>query len=210
MLIRDRIVDFRRVKPSDIRPAARNWRKHPTEQHDALRAVLAEIGFAGASLARLCPDGSLEYIDGHLRAETMPDQPIPTLVTDLTEEEAVKFLAVYDRIGAMAEMDSEALAALLKECDGLGDELTKLAWPDYVRDPLLAADWSPGNPSDDPPGVGNKHSGGTAITLNDAQRLIFERAASEVRAAQGAELGDADCVVFLCERFLQEIKGKAV
>ena len=57
MKIRDRIKSFRRVKASDLAPNPRNWRRHPTEQQDAMRALLAEIGFAGAALARETKDG---------------------------------------------------------------------------------------------------------------------------------------------------------
>src|ERR1700733_8631272 len=90
MLIRDRIIDLRRVKGADLVPSAKNWRTHPTEQADALRGLLADIGFAGAARARELPDGRLQLIDGHLRAETVPDQPIPVLVLDVTEDEADK------------------------------------------------------------------------------------------------------------------------
>ena len=60
MRIRDRIKDLRRVPASQLRPHPKNWRRHPQAQHDALRGVLAEIGYAGALLARELPDGSLE------------------------------------------------------------------------------------------------------------------------------------------------------
>ena len=82
MQIRDRIKDFRRVRASELRPHPRNWREHPAAQREALRGVLAEIGYAGALLARELPDSSLELIDGHLRAETTPDQEVPVLVTN--------------------------------------------------------------------------------------------------------------------------------
>ena len=52
MDIRDRVIDFRRVPASSIRPSPFNWRTHPREQADALRGLLAELGFAGAVLAR--------------------------------------------------------------------------------------------------------------------------------------------------------------
>jgi len=62
-----------------------------------------------ALLARELPDGALELIDGHLRAETTPDQEVPVLVLDVTEEEAAKLLAVIDPLGAMAEANQQAL-----------------------------------------------------------------------------------------------------
>jgi hypothetical protein len=115
MKIRDRIKAFRRMPASSLRPAPDNWRTHPQIQRDALRGLLAEIGYAGAQLCRELPDGSLELIDGHLRAEEMGDRDVPVLVTDLTEEEAKKLLATFDPLGAMAQADAARLDALLQQ-----------------------------------------------------------------------------------------------
>lgn len=112
--IRDRIKQLIRVKGSELRPNPLNWRTHPPEQADAMRGILAEIGFAGAALARRLPDGSLMLIDGHLRAETAPDAEIPVLELDVTEEEAAKILATYDPIGALAGANAANLEATLK------------------------------------------------------------------------------------------------
>ncbi|MCP4549657.1 MAG: hypothetical protein GY835_24645, partial [bacterium] len=57
MIIRDRITELRRVKASELRPHPANWRTHPKAQQDALRGVLAEIGYADALLCRELPDG---------------------------------------------------------------------------------------------------------------------------------------------------------
>src|SRR5260370_14213598 len=54
-------------------------------------------------------------IDGHLRAETTPDQLVPVLVLDVDEEEAKKLLATLDPLGALAEADAAKLDALLQE-----------------------------------------------------------------------------------------------
>src|SRR5580704_14038217 len=126
MNIRDRVKELRRVPASQLKPSPKNWRSHPREQADALRGVLAEIGFAGAALARELEDGSLELIDGHLRAETTGDQPIPVLVLDVTEEEAGKLLATFDPIGAMATADAEKLEALLAEVSSSNDAVNAL------------------------------------------------------------------------------------
>jgi ParB-like nuclease domain len=113
MQIRDRIKELRRVPASSLRPNPRNWRTHPEHQRDALRGVLAEVGYAGALLARELPDGALELIDGHLRAETTPDAVVPVLVLDVDEKEAAKLLATYDPLSALAETNIQALEALL-------------------------------------------------------------------------------------------------
>ena len=73
MQIRDRIRELKRVPAKDLRPNPKNWRTHPKAQQDALRGVLAEVGYADALLARELPDGGLMLVDGHLRAETTPD-----------------------------------------------------------------------------------------------------------------------------------------
>ena len=44
---------------------------------------------------------TLQLIDGHLRAETTPDQPVPVLVLDVDEEEASKILATHDPLIAL-------------------------------------------------------------------------------------------------------------
>jgi len=88
MPIRDRIKDLRRVRAGDLRPNPRNWRTHPQAQQDALRGVLAEVGYADALLARELPDGALELVDGHLRADLDPEQLVPVLVLDVDEAEA--------------------------------------------------------------------------------------------------------------------------
>ena len=130
MKIRDRIKSLRRVKASDLAPNPRNWRTHPEAQADALRGILAEVGFAGAALARETPDG-LMLIDGHLRAELSPDAKIPVLVLDVTEAEADKILATFDPVGAMAEANEQALGELLasieKDNAGLQAMLEELA-----------------------------------------------------------------------------------
>ena len=83
--------------------------------------MLAEIGYAGALLARELPDGSLELIDGHLRAETTPDVDVPVLVLDLDEEEAAKLLALHDPLAGMAEANDEVLADLLSQVETEND-----------------------------------------------------------------------------------------
>jgi len=112
---KDRIKELRRVKASDLLANPRNWRKHPEAQQSAVRALLGEIGWADALIARELPDGSLELLDGHLRAGLDPDQQVPVLVVDLDDEEAGKYLLAADPISQMAEADQTALRTLLEQ-----------------------------------------------------------------------------------------------
>ncbi len=112
--IRDRIKELRRIPASELQENPRNWRAHPSSQRAAMRGILDEIGYAGALIARETDDG-LELIDGHLRKEVTPDQEVPVLIVDLTDEEAKKLLVVLDPVGAMAEADVGYLRELLGE-----------------------------------------------------------------------------------------------
>jgi len=114
-MIRDRIKELRRVRAATLRPNPRNWRTHPEHQRQALRAVLDEIGYADALVARELEDGTLELVDGHLRAETTPDEIVPVLIVDVSEQEAGVLLATLDPLAAMAEPDQRQLQALLEE-----------------------------------------------------------------------------------------------
>ena len=115
MLIRDRIKDFRRVSAHLLLPHPKNWRVHNTRQRHVLQGILAEIGYADALLVRELPDGSLQLIDGHLRAETTPNQKVPVLVLDLNDTEADKLLATLDPLAALADTDQTMLNDLLAQ-----------------------------------------------------------------------------------------------
>jgi hypothetical protein len=112
--IRDRIKELRRVPARDLLANPRNWRRHPKAQQTALRAILAELGFAGALLAREMDGGRLMLIDGHLRASTTPDELVPVLVLDVTEHEANKILLTFDPLAGLATIDQANLAELTK------------------------------------------------------------------------------------------------
>jgi DNA modification methylase len=177
MNIRDRVKELRRVPASQLKPSPKNWRMHPKEQADALRGLLAEVGFAGAALARELEDGSLELIDGHLRAETTGDMPIPVLVLDVTEEEAGKLLATYDPIGAMATADAAKLEALLQEVSSSNDAVNALL-ESVAQDhglTLAMPDPSGGGDEFDPspePGVPTRTNTGELWLIGGKHRLI--------------------------------------
>jgi DNA modification methylase len=118
--IRDRIRELRRVPASELIPNLKNWRRHPDKQKKAMRAVLQEIGYADALLARQDENGQLILIDGHLRADVTPTQDVPVLILDVTEAEADKILATLDPLASMAELDTDAWTALI---DGIDSDM---------------------------------------------------------------------------------------
>lgn len=124
--IRDRVVELRRVRAGDLQENPRNWRRHPERQRRALRAVLEEVGFADAILARERTDGSLEIVDGHLRRSMDPEMVVPVLVLDLDEKEADKLLVSLDPLAALADADAGSLAELLASIETSSEDLRML------------------------------------------------------------------------------------
>ncbi len=91
------------MRAGELAPNPANWRRHPPSQRAALRALLRQIGYADALLAR--------RLD--------PDQVVPVLVVDVTAEEADTLLATLDPLAALARPDAPALAALLERVTGV-------------------------------------------------------------------------------------------
>ena len=178
MQIRDRIKELRRVPAGELRPNPRNWRVHPQAQHDALRGVLAEVGYADALLARELPDGSLVLIDGHLRAETTPDAVVPVLVLDVDEAEADKILLTHDPLAGMATVSDDELAALLRDVETDNEAVRamfeSLAGEMGKADELLAA-------AADRPEVDVPESYQVVVECADEadQQAVFERMRAE-------------------------------
>ncbi len=138
MNIKDRVVELRRVKASELKPHPKNWRFHPPSQRAALRGVLREVGFAGVILARQVR-GKYQIIDGHLRQEEAGDEEVPVLILDVTAKEAELLLATYDPLSAAAEADQEKLHEILtiaetsnQDVRDFLDAIEEKTWPDGI------------------------------------------------------------------------------
>jgi hypothetical protein len=133
MKVKNRVKELRLVRAKDLHPNPKNWRTHPREQADALRGILAEVGYADAIKAIETDDG-LMIVDGHLRAETTPDMEVPVLILDLTLEEADKVLATHDVVTMMAGRDEkklhELLAGVTFQSQAIGAMLENIAGPE--------------------------------------------------------------------------------
>jgi len=180
MNIRDRVKELRRVKAGTLRPHPRNWRIHPDAQRDALRGVLAEIGYADALVARELPDGSLELIDGHLRAETTPEADVPVLVVDLDDREAAKLLAVLDPLAGLAETDRDALAGLAAEMETQNEALREMI-EEVVQSGERRAESGAAKPQAAPREVVVPECFQVVVECRDEdqQRAVFERLSEE-------------------------------
>ena len=114
MIVRDRILELRRIPAEKLVPNSKNWRIHTDKQKSILRGLLNDIGYADALLARELPDGSFQLVDGHLRAETTPDQMVPVLILDIDDAEADKLITLLDPLASLAETDHAMLDELVR------------------------------------------------------------------------------------------------
>ncbi len=161
MQIRDRIKELRRVRAGDLVSNPKNWRTHPDAQRDALRGVLADVGYADALLVRELDDGRLELIDGHLRAETTPDVEVPVLILDVNEQEADKILLTHDPLAAMATVDRQQVGELLKGCEFENPEVVEML--DQLSRDVERASTPFRNPGDQP-----------EITIPESFQVVIE------------------------------------
>lgn len=124
---------FEWIQAGSLSGNPRNWRKHPEGQLSALKDVLGdpEVGWAGALLFN---ERTGRLIDGHGRLKTVgPEDPVPVLIGNWSEDAEKKILLTLDPLASMAEADPEALKSLLADVsldsDGLkalGDGLEKM------------------------------------------------------------------------------------
>ena len=117
--VRDRIVETRRVKASEIAEHPGNWRDHPVAQVEALAGVMREVGDVGVLLAWHSErnGGRLTLIDGHARRGLAPEHEYMVAITDLTDEEADYVLATHDPLAALARADAARLDALMSSVE---------------------------------------------------------------------------------------------
>lgn len=123
--MKNRIIETKKVKASELLNHPENWRVHPAKQRAALQGAVDDLGQVQALTVRKTKKG-LQLIDGHLRKEIFGDQMVTVNVTDLSEDEAKKALLTLDPIAAMAGQNAEALQELLSKVHFDNADLTKM------------------------------------------------------------------------------------
>jgi ParB-like chromosome segregation protein Spo0J len=125
--IRSRIKKFKMIRAGDLQRSPWNWKNHPPAQLNALTDALTELGYCDAMLVRELGNDKYELCDGHARTGMAdPDQKVPCLILDISEQEAKKLILTLDPLAALAEADKGKLDALLAEVQPAGDALKKM------------------------------------------------------------------------------------
>ena len=152
--LRDRIVEFRRVRGADITPHPMNPRSHPPLQRERLRAILSDIGVAGVLLTYHSErnGGVLSLIDGELRATDHPETEWPCAITDLTDAEADLLLLTHDPLAALAEYTRQDRERMLLDGVTTGDAVLQAFVSELAEGHgiIPGSTWSPGGEPPDP------------------------------------------------------------
>ena len=130
---RSRIVGHGEERVADLMPHPLNARLHGDIQREALAALVSEVGFLRSIMVNR-RTGRL--LDGHLRVDLARQagvEMIPVEYVDLAEAEEATVLASFDPIGALAEIDGEALDALLREVE-TGEPALQHLMADLAKD----------------------------------------------------------------------------
>ena len=140
---------------------------------------MAEIGYADALLARELPDGSLQLIDGHLRAEITPEAEVPVLVLDLDEKEAAKLLALHDPLAGLAEPENDVLAELIDRVETESEAVRRLL-DEMLAEPELPPDLQDEDPGP-PPEVDVPEAFQVVVECKDEaqQQVVYQRMTAE-------------------------------
>ncbi len=113
----NRIVAYKQVPANQLLANPSNARRHPPRQREALRGSLDTLGWVAPVLVNIGNGGYV--LDGHARIEEAltrdENMLLPVIEVDLSPDEEKLFLASFDYIGAMADIDRDALDSLLQQ-----------------------------------------------------------------------------------------------
>jgi len=145
--MKNRIVEHRRVRASELKPHPLNWREHPKSQQQALKAILEEVGVARSLLCYVAEEDRgrrtgrevqegflldepapepLTLIDGHLRADLNPQEMVDVEILDVDDEEARKLLFTLDPLTELAKPNQDIVRNLLAITTSESEYLTQL------------------------------------------------------------------------------------
>ncbi len=111
---KDRIIGIDRINPNDIKLNPSNHRKHPDEQRNMMNGILSEIGWIQTVIVN---KNTGNLIDGEMRvtnAIANGETSIPVIYVDLTPEEELKALGLFDPVSVFAKEDRKKLLDILE------------------------------------------------------------------------------------------------
>lgn len=122
--MRNRNIKQVMVRVGDLVPHPSNHRKHSAKQKRLFLDLINEIGMYDMPHVFVRKDGRYQLFQGHMRREALiskygEDAQILVNVTDLTKKEAMIAMVAHDGIGAMADIDADAVERAIAEMQDL-------------------------------------------------------------------------------------------
>jgi site-specific DNA-methyltransferase (adenine-specific) len=176
-----------------------NVRTHPDPNLEAIKGSLRRFGQQKPIVVD--KDGVVRAGNGTLKAARALGWPeIQIVRSALAGVDLTAYAIADNRSGELAEWDYEGLADILRALKGEDFPIEELGWAPHELEPLLAAEWKP---PDIEGGAMGSSGGIKPVMVTSAQREIFERAASRVRATAGdASIEEGRCLELICADYL--------
>lgn len=190
------------LDPKDLADNPSNWRLHPKSQTQALKDVVAEVGFAGALLYN---ETTGRLIDGHARKSLFKGQKVPVLIGSWTEDQERKILVTLDPLSAMAAPNQDALLSLLQSV-----EFSSKAVNDLLE--ALANGENGAMPFPDLPEGEKGTIGQMTFTISEDQRVVIGKALKLAKSKGGIiggvnENSNGNALAQICETYITAVNG---
>lgn len=152
-----------------------NVRRHPKKNLEAIVGSLRKFGQQKPIV--VSKDGVVLAGNGTLEAaRELGWKKIDIVRTPLKGSDAAAYSIADNRTGELATWDYEGLATILKGLDAEDFDLESLGWEAHELEPLLNADFNPGEPGE-MPGASETVP---PIKVTAEERAIFEKTIKQV------------------------------
>lgn len=196
--LRNRVVERRRMRASELVPNDRNPRRHPENQAEALTGLVERVGQVGELYAYHSErqGGALVLVDGHLRREQFGDDEWDVAICDLSDDEADLVLALRDHTASLATFDKATLADLMRGLNTGNDERLDKTLSELAEEHGLLEGACDGGEESAP-------DMGKPLLLTGEQRQAVDAAVARVRSEGGSEMSEGRCIELVCADYVQ-------
>jgi len=134
-------MEITNIKIEELKPFAKNPKKHPEAQLNMLKKSMQEFGWTSPILVA---DDNM-VVAGHARLQAATElnfTEVPVIKLDLPYEKAVAYVIADNRLAELAETDGELLAGLLTELSENGgvSDMEALGFTFGEIDDILSTD----------------------------------------------------------------------
>lgn len=191
-------LQIEHVALDQITPDPRNVRTHPVRNIEALKQSLSQFGQTKPIVVDA--EGIIRAGNGTYQAVLeLGWTEIAIVRIPLTGHAAQAYAIADNRTAELAEWEYQTLAELLGDLCQADIDITQLGFADYELEPLLQAQWSPPEQTDD---AFDPNATANPIKITVEQREIFNRALEAARVKEGKDLSEGRFCELLAADYL--------